>query len=120
MVSEKQRRRALARAKHERQQARRTSAAERGRTTRTIAGVVVGVVLVGLVGWGVYHLATSGSDTPETPVNTFPNTLTMKTPTNTSFVTSFSSAPPTTANTPKTSPTGTTPETTGSTGKATP
>ena len=139
MISEKQRRRALARAKWERQQARRTAAEKRARVMRIIGGAAATVVVVVLVGWGVDHLVTNDSTSPSQQLP--PDFPTYKTPTNPSFVTSFSPGTPTTAPTTGTGGTTkgstathsttthsttrgqvrkTTPVTTGATGKASP
>jgi hypothetical protein len=124
VITEKQRRRALARAKWERQQAKRTAAQRRARMWSIIGGAAVSVVVIVFVGWGIHHLVTNNS--PTTPV--FPiNTLTMKTPTDTRVVVSYSppassgptaSAGSTSGASP--SPAVTTPVSTGATGKAQP
>lgn len=80
MVPDKRRRKALARAKWERQQARRDAVESRNRTLRIAGGAVAGVVVLGLAGWGVVSLATgSGSpgDGTTTPTYTdnFPSML---------------------------------------------
>ncbi|MGI8702847.1 MAG: hypothetical protein ACR2JU_16885 [Nocardioidaceae bacterium] len=121
MVTEK-RRRELARAKWERQQARRAVTAARARRLRIVGGTALGVVALVLVGLGVRELV-GGS----TPAQTFPtdNTLTMKTPTiPSSPSTTTSSGSPSAAPTPTTS--GSTPATptpsatTAATGSGTP
>ena len=131
MITEKQRRRALARAKWERQQARRTAAQKRNRRLSGIGGAGAAVIAVIAVGWGVHYLVTNdGSNSPTTPAIPS-NTLTFKTPTNPSFATSYSppatsgattgtgstTGPPTTGPTTGTTsePTATTPVTTGAT-----
>ncbi len=121
MVSERQRRRALARAKWQRQQARRSEAERRARYVRIGGGAAVTLVVLSVIGWGAYALITSGSDSPSQtnpPSLTLPpNTLTMHTPTGGGLtVTSFSPGPPTTPTTGAgggTGPTG--PVTTGGT-----
>jgi len=88
VISEKQRRRALARAKWERQNSRRESARKRNQQLTVILGTVCVVVLIAFAGWGVHHLATDDSDSPNAPA------ITYKTPTNPAFSTIYS--PPTT------------------------
>lgn len=56
MVSNKQRRRQLARARWERQQAQRRAAAARRRRIRTIAGVAGGLAVVAVLSWVVLRL----------------------------------------------------------------
>jgi hypothetical protein len=123
VITEKQRRRALARAKWERQQAKRTAAQRRARMWSIIGGAAASVIVIVFVGWGIHHLVTNNS--PTTPV--FPiNTLTMPTPTDTRMVVSFSppasTGPSATGGTSGTSPAPpvTTPVSTGATGKAQP
>lgn len=121
MVSYRQRRRALARAKWERQQARRTATQQRTHRVNIIAGTAVSVVAAGALGWGVYALVQD-SNGPSTPTYT-DNFPTFKTPTNPGVtITSFSPGAPTTApqtSAPQTSTptTPTAPATTESTGK---
>jgi peptidyl-prolyl cis-trans isomerase B (cyclophilin B) len=123
VITEKQRRRALARAKWERQQARRTAAQRRQRTVSVIVGAALTVVVILFVGWGVHALVTDDSNSPNAPAVTY------KTPTNPGFTTIYS--PPTTtgaattgkptgtetngATTDATKPSATTPATTGTT-----
>ncbi len=121
MITEKQRRRALARAKWERQQARRTAAQKRNHRLSIILGAAASVVAVLFVGWGVHYLVTNDDSTsPTTPVIPS-NTLTMKTPTNPSFATSFSPPSTTGATSSTGSPTGnpTSTDETGATTQAT-
>jgi peptidyl-prolyl cis-trans isomerase B (cyclophilin B) len=114
VVSRRERRKALARAKWERQQARRTAAQRRARRLSIIGGTAAAVVAAGLIGWGGYALVT-GDDSPGTGVPTDSNFPTLKTPTVPDItVTSFSAGTPTTGST--TSTTGsTTPATTPTT-----
>ncbi len=105
MISEKQRRRALARAKYERQQAKRTAMQKRSRQLTAILGTVTVVVLIAFAGWGVHHFATTNSNTPNAPA------ITYETPTNTGITTIFS--PPASGATSGTGPTSGSP-TTGS------
>jgi peptidyl-prolyl cis-trans isomerase B (cyclophilin B) len=119
VVSSKERRRALARAKWERQQARRTAAQERARRWSIIGGAAVGVVAVGLIGWGGYALISGhndGNPSSQFPTDNFPSLLQPSNPGPTAF--SFSSGPPTgtqssstTTEAPPTTPTA--PTTTG-------
>lgn len=111
MITEKQRRRALARAKWERQRARRTAAERRARVLQIIGGAAVGVVAVVLVGWGAVHVFTddSNSRSPNIPTETFRTDL--LTPTDNRAVTSFI---------PPTSPTTTRGSRTTGTGATTP
>lgn len=101
MITEKQRRRALARAKWERQQARRTAAERRARVLRIIGGAALTVVVIALVGWGSVQIFTNDSNTPGQTPTDFPSFLT---PSDTRVVTSF---------VPPTSPTATPTPTTG-------
>lgn len=120
MVSEK-RRRELARAKWERQQARRAAAESRARTLRIVGGVAATVVVVVLVGLGVRVLLGDGSPASTTPTDNFPS---FKLPTNTGpVITSYlppstPSAP--TSNTNASPSTPTHPVTTATTGTGTP
>jgi len=123
VVSEK-RRRELARAKWERQQARRSAAESRARKLRIVGGVAASVVAVVLIGLGVRALV--GGASSQAPTFPTENTLTMKTPATGPTVTRLSSGSPTTgatspAGTRSTSaPTPTVPVTTGTTGSGTP
>lgn len=126
MISDKKRRRALARAKWERQQARRTASESRARIMRIVGGVAVSVVVIIFAGWGVVHLVQNSGPGSTAPSNPFPSFLT---PTDPGLdVTSFNPGTPTV---PTTAPatgkttgtaTGNTaptpPTTTGATGKA--
>jgi negative regulator of sigma E activity len=121
VITEKQRRRALARAKWERQQAKRTAAAKRTRAMSIVFGVAASVVAIVFVGWGVHHLVTDDStpSTPTIPINTI-TPINQPGVTDTKFGVSYS--PPTTGATattgsgattgPRTSTKGTTPVTT--------
>lgn len=60
MVTKKQRQRTLARAKWERQQARRAGRTHRTRRGGLIGGIVVGVLVLGLLVWVL--LALDGDD----------------------------------------------------------
>jgi negative regulator of sigma E activity len=122
VITEKQRRRALARAKWERQQAKRTAAQKRARMLSIVFGSAAAVVVVLFVGWGVHHLVTNDSNSPSQQLpSDFP---TLKTPTNPGLTTIYH--PPTTGATtwtttgPTTGSASTTPATTGATGRAKP
>src|SRR6476659_8690717 len=56
VVTNKQRQRQLARAKWERQQAKRMSDARRHRVISLVVGVIVGLIVVALLGWLVLHI----------------------------------------------------------------
>lgn len=102
MVSDKQRRRALARAKYERQQAKRTAEQRRNRMIQRVAGSVVAIVAVVLVGWGVVHLV--GNNDNSTPPTTTPNTTTSSvTPTAPVTLPNGSTLPPNTLTQPTSS-----------------
>ena len=118
VVSGKERRKALARAKWERQQARRTAAQRRNRRLSIIGGSAVAVVAAGAIGWGGYALITNG-DSPgtTTPTENFPSFLTPTSQGPTAY--SFSSGPSTsagTSQTPTTKAPATTPTTPANTG----
>jgi peptidyl-prolyl cis-trans isomerase B (cyclophilin B) len=70
VVSRKQRRRQLARAKWERQQQRRGVAERRRRIVSSVGGVVVGIVVVALLGWLVVHIVSD--ERARTPAQTVP------------------------------------------------
>ena len=125
MVSDK-RRRELARAKWERQRARRAVAEARARKLRIIGGVVLSAAAVVLIGLGIYALVGNDSPTPTSPTFPTENTLTLKQPTTPTHPTKTSSSTSTTAPTPphsapptrRTTPTA--PITTATTGTGTP
>ena len=116
MVSNRQRRKTLARAKWERQQARRTASQQRSHRVNIIVGTAVSVVAAVALGWGVYALVqNANSPTSTTPTDNFPSFLEPTNPGPTAF--SYSPGTPTTAqpSAPTESPTG--PTTTESTGQ---
>lgn len=121
MVSNRQRRKALARAKWERQQARRTASQQRTRRVNIIAGAAVSVVAAVALGWGVYALiqnSNSPATTTPTYTDNFPSLLqpTSQGPTAYSLSPgSQTTGQPTT--TPQTPQTPTAPATTESTGR---
>jgi peptidyl-prolyl cis-trans isomerase B (cyclophilin B) len=62
VVSNKQRRRQLARAKWERQQERRAAVAQRNRRVSTVVGIVVGLIAVAAMIWVVLWLVDQEND----------------------------------------------------------
>ena len=69
MATNKQRQRQVARARWERQQARRAAEVARRRKLRIVGGVVVGLVLTGLLGWLVMYIVSNENarDQPQNP-----------------------------------------------------
>jgi peptidyl-prolyl cis-trans isomerase B (cyclophilin B) len=109
VVSSKQRQRQLARAKWERQQERRTKDARRQRTMSWVVGVILGLVVVGGIGWLVLHIVkeeNSRDQTPSVPTDSFSTNL--LTPTSPVDTTSPSGRPSPSDNTKSgpTTPTG--------------
>lgn len=95
MAQTRQRRREVARAKWERQQARREVAARRARRWRIVGAVVVAVVGVALLTWLVVNIVQAESGNDQAPVKPLPTGITP------SLVTpSGRSTPPPTATTP--------------------
>ena len=100
MVTNKQRQRQLARAKWERQQARRTSGAHRQRVISLVVGVIVGLIVVALLVWLVLHIIDKekarNDQTPAVPTDTFStNLLSPPTPTATTGQPSTNAPKPT-------------------------
>jgi peptidyl-prolyl cis-trans isomerase B (cyclophilin B) len=86
VVSSKQRQRQLARAKWERQQQRRASYTQRQRRVSLVVGVILGLIVVGLIGWLVLHIIdqenSRDDQTPSVPTDSFStNLLSPSTPT---------------------------------------
>lgn len=82
MVTNKQRRRQLARAKYERQQQRRTVGANRRRTIGLVVGVIVALVTAGLLVWLILYIVDEERDqNPEVPTPTAPFSTELPTPT---------------------------------------
>lgn len=81
MVTNKQRQRQVARARWERQQARRAAEAARRRKRRIVVGVVVGLVLVGSLGWLVVYIVTNENarNRPTPPAQTTVPSVTLPT-----------------------------------------
>jgi peptidyl-prolyl cis-trans isomerase B (cyclophilin B) len=79
VATSKQRQRELARAKWERQQARRTEQAHRRRVISIVVGIIVGLIVVALIGWGVLRIVdeenTRDDQTPSTPTGSFSTNL---------------------------------------------
>ena len=101
MVTNKQRQRQLARAKWERQQAKRMSDARRHRVLSLVVGVIVGLIVVALLGWLVLHIIdqekSRNDQTPVTPTDSFSTNLLSPSTPPTSAATGKPSTPPTTA-----------------------
>ncbi|MDX6296377.1 MAG: hypothetical protein QOI51_234 [Nocardioidaceae bacterium] len=121
MVSNRQRRKALARAKWQRQQARRTAAQRRARIFSIVGGTAAAVVLVIFLGWGVVQLIhnnNSPGQTTPTFTDQFPSFLTPSNPgitvTGTAPATPTTGGGATTGGTHSTAPTA--PVTTSTTG----
>ncbi len=82
MATNKQRQRQVARARWERQQARRAAEAARRRKRRIVVGIVVGLVLAGLLGWLVFYIVTNENardQQPNPPVETDVPSVTLPT-----------------------------------------
>ncbi len=82
MATNKQRQRQVARARWERQQARRAAEAARRRKRRIVVGIVVGLVLAGLLGWLVFSIVTNENardQQPNPPVETDVPSVTLPT-----------------------------------------
>jgi peptidyl-prolyl cis-trans isomerase B (cyclophilin B) len=112
MVSNKQRRRQLARARWERQQARRRAAENRQRLIRLIAGVVGGLVVVAVLGWVVLRLVAderARNPSPTLPANTLTPSLSTPLPTPTVSATTGAETATTPGGSPGTSGSGTKP-----------
>lgn len=79
MVSNKQRQRQLARARWERQQARRAVIARRQRLISIVGGVIVGLIAVALLVWLVLHIIDQekarNDQTPVIPTDSFSTDL---------------------------------------------
>ena len=79
MATSKQRQRELARAKWERQQVRRTEQAHRRRVISIVVGIIVGLIVVALIGWGVLRIVdeenTRDDQTPSVPTDSFSTKL---------------------------------------------
>lgn len=116
MVSNRQRRKAMARAKWERQQARRTASQQRSHRINLIVGTAVSVVAAVALGWGVYALVqNANSPSTTTPTDNFPSFLEPTNPGPTAF--SYSPGKPTTGQPTTTQENPTEPTTTESTGQ---
>jgi peptidyl-prolyl cis-trans isomerase B (cyclophilin B) len=73
VVTNKQRQRQIARARWERQQARRAAEAARRRKVRLLVGVLGGLVVAALLGWLVYSIVSNENaptPQPNLPVDT--------------------------------------------------
>lgn len=82
MVTNKQRQRQIARARWERQQARRATEAARRRKVRILVGVIGGLVLAALLGWLLMYIVTTEharTPAPVLPVNSNAPSVTLPT-----------------------------------------
>lgn len=76
MAQTRQRRREVARAKWERQQARREVAARRARRLRIAGTVLAVIVVVGLITWLVVTIVQKENGSDQPPVNPIPTNIT--------------------------------------------